>query len=77
MFKASVTSKLSALGNTFIHKVWKRSKYKGRDIFNSDSREAERGSRGIMLDLPFPPCVSLTVHTAAQRASQQDRQDRH
>ena len=35
------------------------------------------GSCGTMLGLPFPPCVALTVQTAAQRASQQDRQDRH
>lgn len=40
-------------------------------------REKKRGQFcGTMLDLPFPPCVALTVQTAAQRASQQDRQDR-
>lgn len=32
------------------------------------------GSCGTTLDLPFPPCVAMTVQTAAQRASQQDRQ---
>lgn len=32
------------------------------------------GNWAAILDLPFPPCVALTVQTAAQRASQQDGQ---
>lgn len=54
-------------------------KVKSKQAGSGEKRSGARGGGGscmtTMLDLPFPPCVTVTVHTAAQRASRQDTQD--